>query len=469
MKVSSLAVSIPLCALIASASCQSKLDQEQKDQVTVNISLTENVTDAVDMQLFVYPLGIEYDDNTPMQAISDGTYSQTIPTAPEGMYSMVCVKGTSQYSLPLYFMAVSDTVGFNVNLEGDCPSAMIMPIGNDRRLNASAQAGMNALNRFNALYYSLSRKIWTEAQSMNVQELKDMISEYVSLERQTARDRKVSDNVKQYVRIWSYLQQFESCSVFNRMNNDKVDIFNGDDALLCQPHMVLDSEYALLHQATPSTAAQAIPKGTLDERLNYISSNYSNDGMREVLQRSVLNSYIRNYNFSGGYEEGLESLTAAKDTYGIGQSYIDAFMERVSSTPGAPFPNVGLIDTDGNTVTIDKFRGKYVYVDLWASWCIPCCKEVPYLQKLEKDMKGSNVVFVSISVDESQQAWRDKMAELDMHGNQLWNNDNKLCDRLNVSGIPHFLIYDKEGRLHTYSAQRPSSGDALKNILTQLE
>ena len=469
MKVGSLAVTISSCILAAFASCQSGQNQEQKKQVTVNISLSEDSSSASDMQLFVYPLGIDYDDNTPMQATLDGTYSQTIPTAPEGMYSMVCVKGSSQYSLPLFFMAVKDTIGFNVNLEGDCPSAMIMPIGNDRRQNASAQADMNALNRFNALYYNLSRKIWTEAQSMNVQELKDMISEYSSLEQQTARDRKISDNVKQYIRIWSYLQQFESCSVFNRMNNDKVDIFNGNDALLCQPHMVLDSEYALLHQATPSTAAQAIPKGTLHERLKYISDNYSNDGMREVLQRSVLNSFIRSYNFSGGYEDGLESLTAAKDAYGIDQSYIDAFMERVSSTPGAPFPNVGLVDTDGNAVTIDKFRGKYVYVDLWASWCIPCCKEVPYLQKLENDMKGSNVVFVSISVDESQQAWRDKMAELDMHGNQLWNNDNKLCDRLNVSGIPHFLIYDKKGRLHTYSAQRPSSGDALKIILTQLE
>lgn len=455
------------CIILGMASCVQQ-NQEQKEQVTVTVSLQES-SQADGLQLYVYPLGIGYEDDSPMQALPDGSYCQTMPSAPQGMYSMVCVDGTSQYTMPLFFMATRDTVSLLVNLEGECPSALITSAFSDRREKSVADASMEALNSFNSLYYSLSRKIWTEARTMDVQGLKDMISEYESLKDEIAGNRKVSDQVKAYVRIWSYLQSFESCTVFNRMNGNKVNISGTEDALLDQPYTVLDSEYALLHQSALGTASQSIPKGTLDERLRYIRDNYSNAAMREGLQRSVLNSFIRNFNFSNGYEQGLEALNAAQNTYGFDRSYIDAFMERIASTPGAPFPDVELADTDGNAVSIDKFHGKYIYIDLWASWCIPCCKEVPYLQELEKDMKGSDVVFVSISVDESEQAWRDRMSELDMHGNQLWNRDGKLCDKLNVSGIPHFLIYDRDGKLHTYSAQRPSSGHALRDILDNLK
>ena len=453
------------CIVLGMTSCQQP-NQEQKEQVTVMVSLSED-SQTDDLQLFVYPLGIDYDDDSPMQALPDGSYSQTMPTAPLGMYSMVCVKGTSQYSLPLSFMAVQDTVCLSVNLEGECPSAQILSGFGDRRAKAIADAGMDALNSFNALYYSLSRKVWTDAQSMDVQGLKDMISEYGSLEKEIAGNRKVSADVKEYVKVWSYLQSFESCTVFKRMNGSKVNIFGTDDAMLCRPDAILDSEYALLHQSALNTASQAIPKGTLDERLKYICDNYSTAAVREGLQRNVLNSFIRNFNFSNGYEQGLEVLNAAQSTYGIDQSFIDAFMERVSSTPGAPFPDIELVNADGERVSIDMFRGKYVYVDLWASWCIPCCKEVPYLQALEREMSGSDVVFVSISIDESEQAWRGKMSELGMHGNQWWNSDGKLCDKLNVSGIPHFLIYGPDGKLHTYSAPRPSAGDALKKLFVK--
>ena len=56
-----------------------------------------------------------------------------------------------------------------------------------------------------------------------------------------------------------------------------------------------------------------------------------------------------------------------------------------------------------------QFRGKYVYIDLWASWCVPCCREVPHLQKLEKELENKDVVFLSISIDQNPSAWKKKM------------------------------------------------------------
>ena len=116
-----------------------------------------------------------------------------------------------------------------------------------------------------------------------------------------------------------------------------------------------------------------------------------------------------------------------------------------------------------------QLRGKYVYIDLWASWCVPCCREVPHLQKLEKELENKDVVFLSISIDQKVEAWKKKMADLQVHGNQWHDSEGTLGKALNVKGIPFFLIYDKEGKLYMYNAPRPSMGLALKELLEGLK
>ena len=89
--------------------------------------------------------------------------------------------------------------------------------------------------------------------------------------------------------------------------------------------------------------------------------------------------------------------------------------------------------------------------------------------QLEKELKNSNVVFVSISLDSNRDAWLKKMEQLDMHGNQWHSADGEFAKMLNVKGIPHFVLYDKDGNLMQYKAARPSSGERLKKMLSGLK
>ena len=73
-----------------------------------------------------------------------------------------------------------------------------------------------------------------------------------------------------------------------------------------------------------------------------------------------------------------------------------------------------------------------------------------------------------ISIDTNVAAWKKKVAALGLEGELLNNQDNKLCESLNVSGIPFFLIYDKEGKLYKYNAYRPSDM-RLKPLLEGLK
>ena len=73
--------------------------------------------------------------------------------------------------------------------------------------------------------------------------------------------------------------------------------------------------------------------------------------------------------------------------------------------PGQPAADFAFEDMEGKTVRLSDFRGKYVYVDLWATWCGPCNAEIPHLRKLEERLRGKNIVFVGISSDSDRDAW----------------------------------------------------------------
>ena len=139
------------------------------------------------------------------------------------------------------------------------------------------------------------------------------------------------------------------------------------------------------------------------------------------------------------------------------------------SMEGAALPDVMLEDVDGQMHKLADFRGKYLYIDLWASWCGPCCQEVPYLQKLEKQLNNPMVEFISISLDTNKKAWKEKMKQLNMHGHQYIVTGDQFATMMNIKGIPHFLLYSKAGTLMQYKAEHPSSGDRIRNVLVRLK
>ena len=76
-------------------------------------------------------------------------------------------------------------------------------------------------------------------------------------------------------------------------------------------------------------------------------------------------------------------------------------------------------DMQGNPVKLSDFKGKLVYVDVWATWCGPCKYEIPYLDTLETDYHGKDIVFISYSIDEDKDAWLKFVPEHKLQGVQI--------------------------------------------------
>lgn len=127
---------------------------------------------------------------------------------------------------------------------------------------------------------------------------------------------------------------------------------------------------------------------------------------------------------------------------------------------------------ENEIVRLSDFKGKYVLIDIWATWCGPCKAQMPYLKQLEEEMAGKNIVFVSICLNEpsKRQEWLDYIENNDMAGYCLMA-DNAFKDEMivkyNIKAIPRFILVDPEGKLITAEAPQPREA-AFREYLMNL-
>lgn len=111
---------------------------------------------------------------------------------------------------------------------------------------------------------------------------------------------------------------------------------------------------------------------------------------------------------------------------------------------------------------INKYRGKVIYVDLWASWCAPCKAEMPAAKQLRESYKDKDVVFVYLAVNDKEQNWHQAIEDCQtdyLGDNYLVLNTATaaLLNEIKFKTIPRLLLYDKNGELVDTDAPRPSS------------
>lgn len=125
-------------------------------------------------------------------------------------------------------------------------------------------------------------------------------------------------------------------------------------------------------------------------------------------------------------------------------------------------PNFDYENHKGGKTSLESMKGKYVYIDVWATWCGPCRGEIPFLKTVEEKYKDKNIEFVSISVDEDKnhEKWKSFVTDKQLGGIQLIADKNWLSDFIrafNINSIPRFILIDPKGVVIDADASRPSS------------
>jgi len=169
------------------------------------------------------------------------------------------------------------------------------------------------------------------------------------------------------------------------------------------------------------------------------------------------------------YKTFMDASTNKKQKEEITKSYNK--LKTVSKGQLSP-KFIGYENFKGGTTSLDDLKGKYIYVDVWATWCGPCKAEIPSLKKIEKKYHIKNINFVSISVDKlkDHDKWEKMVKEKELQGIQLFADDDWNSDFVKeylILGIPRFILIDPNGKIVNSNAPRPSDSrleDLFKSL-----
>lgn len=131
--------------------------------------------------------------------------------------------------------------------------------------------------------------------------------------------------------------------------------------------------------------------------------------------------------------------------------------------PGSPAIDCEWTDPQGNTSRLSDLFGTVIYMDVWATWCGPCCAEIPYIEKLVERFKNDGRIrFVSVSVDSNKEAWLKKLETDKPAWKQFLRED--FCTLYGISGIPRFILIGRDGKIIDPNAPRPSSDGIISYL-----
>lgn len=144
------------------------------------------------------------------------------------------------------------------------------------------------------------------------------------------------------------------------------------------------------------------------------------------------------------YTQGVsKTLPAdASDTISLGGQRF------VRWSPPKALPTLNFVDQDGRPQTRDMFRGRVVLLNVWATWCGPCRKEMPTLDRLQAKLGSANFEVVALSIDnDGIPVVREFYRDTGVRHLRIYNDPTlDVTTQLNIAGVPTTLLIDRDGR-----------------------
>ena len=132
------------------------------------------------------------------------------------------------------------------------------------------------------------------------------------------------------------------------------------------------------------------------------------DSLNSTDFKKMIEQYKSAFELSLSKLTDIKFLVPSKEKIKKTTSYWTERKAAIDNLPkkGEPAIDFAYPDQNGDTISLSSLKNKLVYVDVWATWCGPCKAEIPSLQQLEKDYQKQNITFMSVSVDNDEEAWK---------------------------------------------------------------
>lgn len=198
--------------------------------------------------------------------------------------------------------------------------------------------------------------------------------------------------------------------------------------------------------------------------LEYVVANIKNNDLLQYLIGTNAVALVANNGIEGAdriKEIFEQNITDPEIKYAFDVAWKNGNVLKA----GRPSPDFDFEDIDGKHWTLADLKGRYVYIDIWATWCVPCKGELPHLKKLEETFHGMNIAFVSLSCDRDKAKWENMVKEQQLGGIQLWGGeDNDFLRKYRAQAIPRFIFLGPDGRIINPDMTRPSDPKTIEAL-----
>lgn len=178
---------------------------------------------------------------------------------------------------------------------------------------------------------------------------------------------------------------------------------------------------------------------------NLVPKSEDWEKLDELIENKWVINYLKDYS--------LEKTSAPEQIVDSKQEEINSNIEEVKSK------------------YIDKYKGKVVYIDFYATWCGPCRQEIPFAKQLHEEFKNKEVVFLNLCAKSKKEDWENFKKQYDLEGENYFLNNEEfylLSEIYKVQGFPTYILIDKEGNVVDYNAFRPSNKKSLYDKINEL-
>jgi thiol-disulfide isomerase/thioredoxin len=200
---------------------------------------------------------------------------------------------------------------------------------------------------------------------------------------------------------------------------------------------------------------------------------------RDFMLFSTLNNYLEASPYLLDSISNPASYFSLPLTYG----YLLKAAERAKhpSLTGKPISGLTFLSSKKEKVAIDRtevfshfkkmYPGKIIYLDVYATWCVPCLKEMEYTPGLKKQVDPGKVVFINLCLQSSESNWIDLVNKKNLTGENYFLDDDAtklFMGMYQIGGFPTYMLLDGQGKLITKTAPRPSESRQLLLLINDL-